>query len=48
MRLIDADELKQTILENKLMSREPAAKRILEMIDEATTAYDPEAVVLLN
>jgi hypothetical protein len=41
-RLIDADALKEKIKEQKLLAREPAAQRIVHMIDDSTTFVFPE------
>lgn len=42
MRIIDADAILVTIKSNKLMAREPAAKRCVEIIKNATTYVDPK------
>lgn len=50
MRLIDADGVMEEIKINKLLSREPATKRCIEIIENATTYavppnYDVDKVV---
>ncbi|MFR1888392.1 MAG: hypothetical protein ACLSX0_01310 [Anaerostipes caccae] len=41
MRLIDADEVMKEINKNKLLSREPSAKRCMEIIKNSTTYTEP-------
>lgn len=42
MRLIDADALMKSIKQQKLLAREPATQRIMQMIGNATTFVFPE------
>ena len=41
MRLIDAEGVIQEIKQNKLLAREPAIKRCVEIIENATTYAEP-------
>lgn len=41
MRLIDADGVTEEIKKNKLLAREPAAERCMEIIKNATTYVEP-------
>lgn len=50
MRLIDAEGVIEEIKRNKLLAREPATERCMEIIRNATTyvyptAYDPDMVI---